>query len=322
MENRLFFDESMSHVMPVAVYLATKFWMYFTWFFYLMPHVEGQGPTVAFIVNTMLLTYNFYKAWRTDPGFLKSNREDKVKCILELAESQTLNLSQFCSTCLNRRPMRSKHCAICNRCVAKFDHHCPWIDNCVGAYNHKYFLGYLFFLMGMIGWCLYGCILFWRHNCTLDIYEDGITGVVYKVFKASPWVGWIGLNAIGHIIWVTALFFCQLYQVSWLGMTTNERLNAARYFYQQRLMGGGGEDHGHSHGGGDDGHGPDKAKNPIASPFHRGVIKNLVDVLDLRCFGLCRPSGIDWTSAYSLDQESKQRLRQIFNTNRENYQMV
>ena len=33
----LFFDESMNHVMPVAVYLATKFWMYFTWFFYLMP---------------------------------------------------------------------------------------------------------------------------------------------------------------------------------------------------------------------------------------------------------------------------------------------
>ena len=27
----------MNHVMPVAVYLATKFWMYFTWFFYLMP---------------------------------------------------------------------------------------------------------------------------------------------------------------------------------------------------------------------------------------------------------------------------------------------
>ncbi len=35
--------------------------------------------TVLFILNTLLLTYNFYKAWHTDPGFLKSNREDKVK---------------------------------------------------------------------------------------------------------------------------------------------------------------------------------------------------------------------------------------------------
>ncbi|XP_076450296.1 palmitoyltransferase ZDHHC17-like [Babylonia areolata] len=321
----LFFDESMNHVMPVAVYLATKFWMYFTWVFYLMQYVESRSANVIFILNTMLLTYNFFRAWHTDPGFLKSNREDKVKTILELAESQTLTLTQFCSTCLIRRPMRSKHCAICNRCVAKFDHHCPWIDNCVGAHNHKYFLGYLFFLMGMIGWCLYGCSLYLQHNCTLDIYEDGITGVVYKIFKSSPWVGWIGLNALGHMIWVTALFCCQIYQVSWLGMTTNERLNAARYFYQQRLMGGDGYDHSHGHGGhshdGEDDH--SKHKPPkITSPFHRGVVKNLVDVLDLRCCGLCRPSAIDWTSAYSLDQESKGRVRQIFNANRENYQMV
>ncbi|PVD34087.1 hypothetical protein C0Q70_05350 [Pomacea canaliculata] len=321
----LFFDETMTHIMPVAIYLATKFWMYFTWFFYLVPYVDSFRANVLFSVNTVLLTYNFYKAWRTDPGFLKSNREDKMKTILELAESQTLTLSQFCSTCLIRRPLRSKHCSVCNRCVAKFDHHCPWIDNCVGVYNHKYFLGYLFFLSGMILWCLYGCILFWKHSCNLDFYEDGITGIIYKIFKASPWVGWIGLNAVGHLIWVTVLFVCQLYQVAWLGMTTNERLNKARYFYQQQLMGGmpGQEDHAHGHSHGGEEKCSHKHKMPkISSPFHRGVVRNLVDVLDIRCCGLFRPSSVDWTTHYSLDAESKATLRTALGMDQKSYEFV
>ncbi|KAK6192633.1 hypothetical protein SNE40_004074 [Patella caerulea] len=314
----MFLDESVTHIMPVAIYLATKFWMVYTWIVYLIPYIHSRNQHVAFMINILLLTYFFYKALRTDPGYLKNNREDKIRTILDLAETQTLTLDQFCSTCLIRRPLRSKHCSICNKCVAKFDHHCPWIDNCVGALNHKYFLGYLFFLMGMITWCLYGCYLFFSAELSFDFYEEGITGSLRKIFKVSPWVGWIGANAICHMIWVSCLFICQLYQIMWLGMTSNERLNSYRYsiFHDKQPEAGG-----HSHQHSNNCH-HDQKEPKIISPFHRGIFQNLNDVLKIRICGILRPLQVDWTTKYELNESDNLRHRKPFNSPRENYQFV
>ncbi|KAL4225414.1 Palmitoyltransferase zdhhc13 [Mactra antiquata] len=135
-----FFDDRLWHILPYILVEAT----------YLQDTI--------FTIVTLLLTFNFYKSWKSDPGFIKADRVDKIKGILELAETQSLQLSQFCTTCLIRRPLRSKHCSVCNKCVAKFDHHCPWVENCVGANTHKYFVSYLFFLFILICWCMYGTV--------------------------------------------------------------------------------------------------------------------------------------------------------------------
>lgn len=34
----------------------------------------------------------------------------------------------------------SRHCRLCDKCVAVFDHHCKWLNNCVGKKNYTPFL--------------------------------------------------------------------------------------------------------------------------------------------------------------------------------------
>ncbi|KAF9116095.1 hypothetical protein BGX27_004893 [Mortierella sp. AM989] len=54
------------------------------------------------------------------------------------------------------RPARSKHCSLCNMCVARSDHHCGWINQCVGHKNHRYFI---LFLYSAVQVCWYGTYL-------------------------------------------------------------------------------------------------------------------------------------------------------------------
>ncbi|XP_052261110.1 palmitoyltransferase ZDHHC17-like isoform X1 [Dreissena polymorpha] len=326
------FDDRLWEIMPLAWYLATKLWMYTTWIIYLHQFVAPSlAHEAAFWLVSVLLTYNFCMAWRTDPGVIKADRTKKIQGILDLAESQSFNLNQFCTTCLIRRPIRSKHCSVCNKCVAKFDHHCPWVDNCIGANTHKYFVGYLFFLEMLICWCLYGCVCYWKANCeAVHFYEDGITGSLWKIVKPSPWVFWISLNCMLHCLWVGALLGSQLYQVMCLGVTTNERLNQARYFYMDamskaRAAGKAPQEqnhHGHSHGMGDKQCHTDHSRKQYQNPFHRGIFKNLIDLFGCRCFGLFRPNKVDWFNLFDIPGNEVSSKKITLNVQRDNYQFV
>jgi hypothetical protein len=67
----------------------------------------------------------------------------------------TIENSQLCPDCETVRTSRSRHCAICNRCIERFDHHCPWINNCVGIHNHVYFYFFLFSTLATLAIAFY-----------------------------------------------------------------------------------------------------------------------------------------------------------------------
>lgn len=61
------------------------------------------------------------------------------------------------------------------------------------------------------------------------VETTGVLETAWARARAMPWLAFMTSLVAVQVPWVTMLACCQLYQVSCLAMTTNERLNVARY---------------------------------------------------------------------------------------------
>ena len=110
--------------------------------FIVLPTLEEDLSNYGQIFNHASFAFVilcFCAASCKDPGVLKP---DPSQHFLHLLND--INPADLCPECKVIRSARSRHCAICNQCVERFDHHCPWINNCVGIKNHNSFLMFLF----------------------------------------------------------------------------------------------------------------------------------------------------------------------------------
>ncbi|GLV35160.1 Huntingtin-interacting protein 14 [Carabus blaptoides fortunei] len=275
---QLVYDDRLMALLPLSIYLATKLWMYVTWIVYIMPRISFFA-TLIFLSSSCALWFFFLKSWLGDPGVIAPTQEQRFRTIIQLAEQggNGFEPSSFCSACLVRRPLRSKHCSVCNRCVARFDHHCPWVANCIGSKNHKYFMGFLTCLIVMCSQMIYGSTQYWQAQCEIfPLNETSFWQVIVSIGQCDAWVSWVCANAMLHFAWVLMLFACQVYQIAYLGMTTNERMNRGRYTHF--------------------------INNSGNSPFSRTVLQNITDFLECNCCGLAKPRMTDWLTSYELDK--------------------
>ncbi|KAF9033131.1 DHHC palmitoyltransferase-domain-containing protein [Panaeolus papilionaceus] len=160
--------------------------------------------------------------------------DEELKSIIEdLASEGRLNGQTFCIQCMARKPLRSKHCRVCDKCVARSDHHCPWVWNCVGSNNHRQFL--LFVLTLVIGIIIFDYLTYqYFAGLTLSTNPSDISpscplpGDLCAITAYDTFLVSVAIWATLQLTWTSVLLASQLWQVA-RQMTTLEVSNLGRY---------------------------------------------------------------------------------------------
>eukprot|EP00117_Sycon_ciliatum_P002079 scpid60641/ scgid3503/ Palmitoyltransferase ZDHHC17; Huntingtin-interacting protein 14; Zinc finger DHHC domain-containing protein 17 len=185
--------------------------MFVTWFFLFWPYVNILSLNITMLVLTILLFRWNIRSVTSDPGYLRPSRSEWNKTVQKVLDGGNIEL-ELCQTCFIKKPLRSKHCVYCDKCVSCFDHHCPFIMNCVGERNHRYFVQFLA-VLGLINLIfMYGAYRYYSLSCVT--VKSGAPMVVNlsAIGTCSPWVFTLSLQSILYTLWIFALLASQLYQ--------------------------------------------------------------------------------------------------------------
>lgn len=152
-----------------------------------------------------------------------------------------------------------------------------WVGNDIGIGNHRTFMAFIVTVLLVMSTVFYGGVVFYKDHCNF-VLNEGIWNALIILIECSPWVGWMLINSWFHIFWVTILTSIQIYQIVFMAMTTNERINRSRYKHFIERDG--------------------------KSPFNLGILGNVAEFLQCDCFGLLKYKKKNWMVHSSLETEN------------------
>jgi palmitoyltransferase ZDHHC13/17 len=212
-----------------GVFGGTLFWLGVNYVFSILPATWSTYP-ISNLLFTMLYASTGYfngLSMLEDPGYVPklSSRNQQRAVIAELFSLWKFDEDSFCVQCMIRKPLRSKHCRRCNRCVAKHDHHCPWINNCVANNNIRHFfiyiismeLGIVVFVRLVLGYL--DSLPAPKDPNTCNVLSSDLCTIVLR----DTWTVALTTWTLLQLVWVTMLIVVQSIQIA-KNMTTFENM--------------------------------------------------------------------------------------------------
>lgn len=213
----------------------TMFALWATYWTHVHPRLEWQLLKTLFFILQFPYLYYILAAHFSPPGYIDKEVVDGAN-VDRYILTEGLAPENFCITCLHKRPLRSKHCRYCNKCVSRFDHHCPWFDNCVGSppnqigshHNFIMFLTVSVTVHTVLGTAM--TVVLFSHPDIPSVFSP--FDFALHVYRNELWLAIMGFYNGFHYLWELLLLSDQL-RNAMLGLTLNEWINRKRYKHLQ-----------------------------------------------------------------------------------------